>query len=79
MATNRVRNPYDGKRGWGNALNRLLFPIIGPAHLGAGAQPSEPPAPRPPALCPSCGIPYAEHRIHRGEGPSQSTSLLCPR
>ncbi|AMM20209.1 hypothetical protein AX769_08570 [Frondihabitans sp. PAMC 28766] len=58
-------------------LNRFLYPIAGPASLGAG-HPEEPyRAPVDPA-CPVCGKPLAIHDISRGFGAGRS-SLNCPR
>lgn len=77
MSRQRQRNPFIGKPGLGNAISRVLFPIIGPASLGPGNRQSRPVEPREPALCTSCRLPYADHTIIRGTSPGQSTRILC--
>jgi hypothetical protein len=53
-----------------------MYPIAGPASLGAGhpEDPYEPPAdPR----CPLCGRPMDQHVIERNSG-NAPTRLICP-
>ena len=67
-------NPFDGKPGFVNKLNRIVFTFTGPAQVGIGRAeaPYVPPAdPR----CPLCGAPMAQHEIDRS---GERTQLHCP-
>lgn len=76
MHKQKASNPFDGVPGFWGRVNRLLYPIAGPASLGAG-HPEEPyVAPVNPS-CPVCGRPMDEHRIERTTG-NVSTRLICP-
>ena len=75
-------SPWDGKPGFGPAVLRFLFNIIGPAALGGHGQqhgvtkstverPADPP-------CPACGQAMDLHTITRG-GPGKATHMICPK
>ncbi|GGI47445.1 hypothetical protein BCL57_002142 [Agromyces flavus] len=69
-----LANPFAGRRGFFNRLNRFVYTFTGPAQVGIGRPeaPYEPPAdPR----CPICGAPMAEHRVDRS---GERTQLYCP-
>ena len=62
---------------WSMRLNRAVFPVFGPAQLGAGRPerlftPAENPA------CPMCGQPMADHRVERTADQSHATRVYCP-
>ncbi|WP_121370534.1 hypothetical protein [Frondihabitans australicus] len=72
----RAATPFDGQRGFWARINRALYPLAGPASLGAG-HPEEPyRAPADP-LCPICGTPLATHDIDRSL-PGARARLTCP-
>ncbi|WP_175494096.1 hypothetical protein [Herbiconiux ginsengi] len=67
-------NPWEGKRGLFNNINRIVYSYAGPAQVGIGRAeaPYVPPAdPR----CPLCGRPMAQHEIDRS---GERTQLHCP-
>ncbi|WP_382310152.1 hypothetical protein [Herbiconiux sp. UC225_62] len=67
-------NPWEGKRGLFNNINRIVYSYAGPAQVGIGRAeaPYVPPAdPR----CPLCGRPMALHEIDRS---GERTQLHCP-
>ncbi|MDQ1527746.1 MAG: hypothetical protein QOG18_2359 [Microbacteriaceae bacterium] len=62
------------KNSWWSALNRRLFPYLGPPPLGPYGE-----APLPPVrdkACPLCGHPMADHEIERRDG--RPTQIHCP-
>lgn len=71
-------NPYEGRPGFWNKVNRLLYPIAGPAQVGIGYGKTEaqyvPPA-NP--VCPICQHPMADHTMQRGNA-NTPTRLICP-
>jgi hypothetical protein len=73
----KARNPFDGAPGFWGRINRLLYPIAGPASLGAGHPEAPYVAPADPA-CPVCGRLMADHTIVR-RSDNRSSSLECPR
>ncbi|ROQ41611.1 hypothetical protein EDF46_0993 [Frondihabitans sp. PhB188] len=76
MDKQKAPNPYEHSRGLIGRLNRFLYPIAGPASLGAG-HPEEPyRAPADPS-CPVCGTPLRLHDIQRGTA-SRPSQLNCP-
>ncbi len=62
---------------WSLRLNRALFPVFGPAQLGAG-RPEAPYAPPADPLCPMCGQPMSGHRVERTADQSHATRIYCP-
>jgi hypothetical protein len=62
---------------WSMRLNRTLFPVFGPAQLGAG-HPEQPFAPAENPVCPLCGQPMADHRVERTADQSHATRVYCP-
>jgi hypothetical protein len=67
-------NPFSGRPGFINNLNRIVYRYAGPAQVGIGRAeaPYTPPAdPR----CPLCGAPMAAHEIDRT---GERTQLHCP-
>lgn len=72
----KVSTPFDGAPGFWGRLNRFMYPIAGPASLGAG-HPEAPYVPPADPACPICGRPMAEHTIVRGTS-NRSSSLNCP-
>jgi hypothetical protein len=71
-----AQTPFDGVPGFWGRLNRFMYPIAGPASIGAG-HPEEPYVALIDPACPICGAPMAEHVIRRATG-NRSTSLECP-
>ncbi|ARC58484.1 hypothetical protein AS850_15460 [Frondihabitans sp. 762G35] len=71
-----AQTPFDGVPGFWGRLNRFMYPIAGPASIGAG-HPEEPYRAPVDPVCPICGAPMAEHVIRRGTG-NRSTALECP-
>ncbi|BDZ52227.1 hypothetical protein GCM10025867_44680 [Frondihabitans sucicola] len=70
-------NPYENARGFWGRVNRFLYPIAGPASLGAG-HPEGPYVPPADPACPVCGELMADHTIVR-RSDNRSSSLECPR
>ncbi|GAB3606619.1 hypothetical protein GCM10027413_20280 [Conyzicola nivalis] len=68
-------NPFIGKPGFFNRLNRIVFTFAGPAQIGIGKPEAPYRAPSDP-VCPMCGMPMALHTIDRS-GPR--TQVDCPR
>ncbi|MCS5730762.1 hypothetical protein N1031_13415 [Herbiconiux moechotypicola] len=67
-------NPFDGRPGLVNRINRVVYRYAGPAQVGIGRAeaPYVPPAdPR----CPLCGESMARHDIDRS---GERTQLHCP-
>jgi hypothetical protein len=69
-------NPFDGRPGFWNRINRFLYPIAGPAQLGAGHPEERYVAPVNPQ-CPVCGRPMEEHHVRRGDARTP-TRINCP-
>ncbi|WP_232331506.1 hypothetical protein [Agromyces laixinhei] len=71
-------NPFAGRRGFWNRLNRIVYTFTGPAQVGIGHGKTEAPY-EPPAnpMCPICGRPMADHVVQRGDANSP-THLICP-
>ncbi|MCJ1696118.1 MULTISPECIES: hypothetical protein [Rathayibacter] len=68
-------NPFDGKPGLYNRINRAIYSFTGPAHVGIG-RPEEPYVAPADPVCPLCGRPMAQHSIDRS---GERTQLHCPR
>lgn len=62
---------------WWERLNRLLFPVLGPAQLGPGRGGERPAAPRL-SRCPICGRDMSEHEVLRTSDQHTPTRLVCP-
>ncbi|WP_227497042.1 hypothetical protein [Planctomonas psychrotolerans] len=72
-------NPYVGRPGFWNKVNRTLFPFIGPAQIGVGyGRTEEPYVPPVDPVCPICTRPMADHAIERGNATTR-TYLTCPK
>lgn len=71
-------NPFEGRPGFWNRVNQMLYPFTGPAQVGIGIGKTERPysAPVDPS-CPICGRPLADHAIERGDA-TTPTYLNCP-
>lgn len=67
-------NPFDGKPGFFNRLNRIAYMFTGPAQVGIG-RPEEPYVPPSDPRCPLCGQPMNEHRVDRS---GERTRVHCP-
>jgi hypothetical protein len=67
-------NPFAGKAGFFNRLNRIVYTFAGPAHVGIGRA-EEPFVPNADPLCPLCGQPMKAHAIDRS---GERTRLHCP-
>jgi len=70
-----LNNPFAGKPGFFNRLNRITYGYAGPAQVGIGRveAPYVPPAdPR----CPLCGQPMDQHDIDRS---GERTQMHCPK
>lgn len=72
----KATNPFDGQRGFWGRVNRFLYPIAGPASLGAG-HPEAPYVPPADPACPVCHRPMSDHTIVRRTD-NRSSDLLCP-
>ncbi|ARJ06664.1 hypothetical protein B5808_16610 [Cnuibacter physcomitrellae] len=70
-------NPFDGKPGFVNRLNRIVFTFTGPAQVGIG-RPEAPYVPPADPTCPICGVALAQHEIQRNQDSSTPTRLICP-
>ncbi|KQQ03657.1 MULTISPECIES: hypothetical protein [unclassified Rathayibacter] len=67
-------NPFDGKPGFYNKFNRIIYSFTGPAHIGTGS-PEAPFVPTADPRCPLCGKPMDLHDIDRS---GERTQLHCP-
>lgn len=67
-------NPFDGKPGFINKLNRIVFTFTGPAQVGIG-RPEEAYVPPADPRCPLCGKSMNLHEIDRS---GERTQLHCP-
>lgn len=67
-------NPFDGKPGFFNNLNRIVYTFAGPAQVGIGRAESGYVPPADPR-CPLCSQPMGEHLIDRS---GVRTQLHCP-
>jgi hypothetical protein len=67
-------NPFVGKPGFFNNLNRIVYTFAGPAQIGIGRAEAPYRAPADP-VCPMCGMAMALHVIDRS-GPR--TQVACP-
>ncbi|CAD5991273.1 conserved protein of unknown function [Agreia sp. COWG] len=67
-------NPYVGKTGFFNNLNRIVYSFTGPAQVGIGRPEAPYEAPADPR-CPLCGNPMSQHEIDRT---GERTQLHCP-
>jgi len=68
-------NPFAGKPGFFNNLNRVVYRFAGPAQIGIG-RPEEPYAPPANPLCPLCGESMSRHVVDRS---GVKTQLYCPK
>lgn len=68
-------NPFDGKPGFFNRLNRIVYSYAGPADVGLGRA-EEPYVQAADPQCPICGKPMALHDIDRS---GERTQLHCPK
>lgn len=73
----RRPTPFDGLPGWGNRLNRALYPIMGPASVGIDG-PEPPPLDPSQARCPLCQGLLSVHRFERSDDSRVPTRLICP-
>ncbi|MFD4422032.1 hypothetical protein ACFWN7_11090 [Agromyces sp. NPDC058484] len=71
-------NPFVGRPGFWNRVNRIIYPIAGPAQVGIGYGKTEAPyvPPADPA-CPICREPMADHIVQRGDA-NTPTHVICP-
>ena len=67
-------NPFDGKPGFINNLNRIVYSFTGPAQVGIG-RPEDPYVAPTDPHCPLCGRSMALHTIDRS---GERTQLHCP-
>ncbi|WP_244894683.1 hypothetical protein [Agreia pratensis] len=67
-------NPFDGKPGFINNLNRIVYTFTGPAQVGIGRK-EDPYVPPADPHCPLCGMSMALHTIDRS---GERTQLHCP-
>jgi hypothetical protein len=72
----KVQTPFDNTPGFWGRVNRFMYPIAGPASLGAG-HPEDPYVPPADPACPICGKSMSLHTIIRGTD-NRSSSLTCP-
>lgn len=72
----KASTPFDDDPSFFGRLNRFMFPIAGPASIGAGHAEDPYVAPLDPA-CPVCGRAMAQHVIQRSGG-NVATRLICP-
>ena len=70
-------NPFAGKPGFINRLNRVVYTFTGPAQVGIGRPEAPYVAPADPT-CPICGTPLAQHEIQRKSDSTTPTRLICP-
>lgn len=69
-------NPFKGRKGIFNRVNRVVFSFMGPAQVGIG-RPEEPYTPPSDPVCPLCSVALADHEIRRGDAHT-STQVICP-
>jgi hypothetical protein len=62
---------------WWERLNRLFFPVMGPAQLGPGRGGERPPEPAL-TTCPLCGREMRDHVVQRTSDQHTPTRLVCP-
>lgn len=67
-------NPFDGKPGFFNNLNRIAYGYAGPAQVGIGSTEDAYVPPSDPA-CPLCGKSMNLHRVDRS---GERTHVHCP-
>jgi hypothetical protein len=67
-------NPFEGKSGFYNKLNRIIYSYTGPAQVGIG-RPEAPYVPPADPRCPLCGQAMSLHDIDRS---GERTQLYCP-
>lgn len=75
-SSTRLENPFKGKPGFWNRVNRVVYTFTGPAQVGIG-RPEEPYVPPADPVCPVCSRLIAEHDIRRGDATTR-TQLNCP-
>lgn len=75
-SSTRLENPFKGKRGFWNRVNRVVYTFTGPAQVGIG-RPEAPYVPPADPACPVCGKPMARHDVRRGDATTR-TQLNCP-
>jgi hypothetical protein len=68
-------NPFVGKRGFFNRLNRVVYMFTGPAQIGIG-RPEAPYVPPADPRCPICTAPMEQHQVDRS---GERTQLYCPK
>jgi hypothetical protein len=73
----RLDNPFKGKPGFWNRVNRIVYTFTGPAQVGIGRPESAYVPPSNPT-CPVCKHPMSEHDVRRGDANTR-TQLNCPR
>ncbi|WP_148089111.1 hypothetical protein [Frondihabitans sp. PhB161] len=73
----RAATPFDKAPGFIGRLNRFMYPIAGPASLGAG-HPEDPYEPPADPQCPVCHTSLSTHAIDR-DPVTNRTFLNCPR
>ncbi len=66
-------NPYAGRPGFWNRINRALYPVFGPAQI----TPMGPETSGPAGVCPVCQRLITEHRFDRQDR-SRPTVMICP-
>lgn len=69
-------NPFRGRKGFWNKVNRVVFTFMGPAQVGIG-RPEKAFVPAADPACPVCSRPLADHDIRRGDA-TTPTRLNCP-
>lgn len=62
---------------WWMRLNRIFFPVMGPAHLGPFDEAPLPSTAEKP--CPLCGSPMSQHTIVRTADATTTTKIHCPK
>ncbi|WP_165068767.1 hypothetical protein [Marisediminicola senii] len=67
-------NPYDGKTGFFNNLNRITYKYAGPAQVGIG----RPEAPYAPQVDPRCPLCNQRMDLHRIDSTPARTHYRCP-
>lgn len=67
-------NPFDGRPGFVNVINRIVYRYAGPAQVGIG-RPEAPYVPPADPRCPLCGSAMDRHEIDRS---GERTQVYCP-